>query len=121
MGLSCGCPDWYEAEWYYQEPSDFTALNTLRGRRCRSCGSCVQPGSEVLEFTRFREAKLGYEENKFGDTVDLASHYLCYRCGEIFLNLSAYGYCVYYDDDMRELLREHWHVTGFTPPAQEEE
>lgn len=112
--LSCDCD--YNGdydEWWFQ-PQDFTMLNTKRGRRCWSCKEIIKPGSTCLEFERERIANTEIEERIWGNgPVSIASKYHCERCGEIFLNLSELGYCIYPQHDMESYLKEYQRMTGF--------
>jgi hypothetical protein len=38
---------------------------------------------------------------------------MCERCGEIYLNLNALGYCMVPTDEMTEALREYHEISGF--------
>ena len=113
MGLSCSCGEWDGDGWYweYTLPRDenqiYTKLKTNRGRKCCSCAGWISVGDDVLEFARFRSANSDIEERIYGDTVRLASWFMCEECGEIFLNLDALGYCVQIDDHMAALLEEY--------------
>ena len=57
------------------------------------------------------------EERIMGDEIYIAPWFLCSKCGEILLNLTAYGYCVELQESMEEQLHEHWRLTGFVPFA----
>jgi hypothetical protein len=74
-------------------------------------------GQEVLKFECFRYPLTDIEEKIFGNggEIPLADKFHCEKCGEIFLNLTAYGYCVDLTVNMDELLQEHWEYTGFKP------
>lgn len=118
--LSCSCED-YDADWYYYPPDDFKILGTKRGRRCSSCHELIKVGSECLEFTRERCPKDDIEEKIYGDgpTIQMCSLYHCEKCGEIFLNLDALGYCIDPCDNMMEVLHEYWKLTGFKPGKEQ--
>lgn len=108
MGLSCVCPE--EGAWYYGTDEEFRPLRTKRSRRCVSCAVKLRPGAEVLEIWRTRGPNDDIEERIHGDDYDavpMASWWMCAACGEIFLNLTAYGYCVDFDESMQEQLEEH--------------
>jgi hypothetical protein len=70
-------------------------------------------GAEVVRIDRWRDPLTDIEEDICGSEVPLAPVYLCAKCGEKFLNLTAYGYCVDPTNNMFELLKEHWEKTGF--------
>jgi len=112
--LSCTCGDQYE--WYYIPPDDFGQLSNRKRRpRCVSCNALIDMGADCLEFESYREPRSYYEECRFGSEVPMASRYLCESCGEIFLNLSSLGYCIALGDCMKDLLKDYWELTGFTP------
>jgi hypothetical protein len=120
MTLSCTCPygDDGDFDWYYDFPKDFEILDTVRRRRCKSCGDMIDVGSTVISFLRWRHAKYDSIEEKIlgeGADVPLAPYYFCEPCGEIALNLHALGYCVDPESDMREDLREYQQLSGFRP------
>jgi predicted RNA-binding Zn-ribbon protein involved in translation (DUF1610 family) len=116
MSISCDCYyDGDKYDGYYYVPDDFTTLETKRRKKCISCKRLMNDGDVCVKFHCARAARCEYEENRFGEEVQLAPVYMCEECGEIFLNLSAYGYCIELGDDMRECLQEHWEATGFTP------
>ena len=118
MTLSCTC-DYCGFAWYYYSLDlntvDFESLDSKRRKRCESCNEFIEIGADCLSFQRFREPRCYYEEERFGDEVPLADKFLCSKCGEIWLNLTAIGYCLCLGDDMRESLREYWELTGFKP------
>ena len=109
MGLSCSCPDYDDSDWYFYAPEDFSVLDAKRAVRCRSCEMLIKSGQECVKFERFRYAKDWVEENIYGDgnEIYMASWYYCAKCGEQFLNLSAYGYCVPIGENVFDLLNEH--------------
>lgn len=114
MGISCNC-DLGDYDYYYYPPKDFSILNTKRGRRCISCNNLVHVGSECLEFDRYRMPRSYYEERRFGDEISLPPKFMCERCGEIYLSLSAYGYCISIGENIIYDLQDHWDNTGFKP------
>ena len=109
MSLSCSCPGYDDFAWYYSYNPEFSSLKTTRRKRCCSCKDLIDLGSDVLEFGRSREPRTEIEERIFGDgdTVEMASWYMCEDCGEIFFNLENVGFCVDIQDDMRENLKEY--------------
>jgi hypothetical protein len=112
--LSCSCHD--GCSWWYTYKEDFIKLETNKRKRCCSCKVLIDKGSEVIAIERWRNPNTDIEERIHGDEVPLAFNYLCEKCGEIFLNLQAYGYCgIDPSENMQELLEEHWEYTGFTP------
>lgn len=120
MPLSCTCYDNDDAPWYWWNPDDFAKLKSSKRKRCCSCNSMIDVGSECLEFTRTRRAKNEIEERIYGDDIEavpLASWYMCESCGEQFLNLTEYGYCVDINDNMHDLLKEHRELKGISVEA----
>ena len=115
--LTCSCPDpsGDPGEWWYFSPEDFTMLQTKRRRRCSSCKVLMDIGCECLEFKRERVPYTELEEEICGEEIPMSSLYMCSKCGEIFLNLEAAGYCLSPTDNMTDCLHEYWDVTGFEP------
>ena len=114
MSLSCSCGSGDFERWYYP-PEDFDNLKANRRQRCYSCGKLIDLGSDCLIFERQRSPYTYIEEKIYGDEVPLANKYMCGPCGEIFLNLTAIGYCINIGGHMKEELREYWDITGFQP------
>lgn len=115
--LSCNSGygmDWDEDTIYFSHSEDFAPLDTIRSRKCFSCGRKIKPGDMALMFSRFRRPSSEYEERRFGDEVYLADAYFCEECGEIYFNLTGIGYEVLIGD-MREALLEYWEIIGFDP------
>jgi len=116
MPLNCSCGEAYDCDWYYQPSEDFSVLDTKRSRRCRSCNTLIKPGSDCLSFIRTREPLNDIEEEIYGsgwDSVPLATWYQCLKCGEMYLNLHALGYCIEPDENIFALLKEYHELTGF--------
>jgi len=120
MTLSCGCHgfDTDGWDWWYYNPNDFTPYNGKRRTRCCSCQVLIAPGDECVCIDRVRAPRSEIEERIHGEEIPIASWYLCEKCGEIFLNLTAYGYCVEIQENMTDQLHEHWELTGFVPPVE---
>ena len=115
--LSCNYDD-DNAEWFYYPPNDFSKLETLRGKRCTSCGVLVKPRDLVIKLPRTRSPRSEIEERIYGDgpeAVPMATWYLCEACGEIFLNLYELGYCLDPTELMADYLSEYQEETGFNP------
>jgi hypothetical protein len=74
----------------------------------------INQGQECVRFERFRYAKDWVEENIYGDgnEIYMAPWYYCEKCGEQFLNLNAYGYCVPIGENVFGLLKEHREMHG---------
>ena len=111
--LSCSCPEWDDEAWFYMVPDDFSTLKRKRAVRCRSCGKLVKPGDECIEFERKRGPRTDIEERIMGDEIPMASWYQCASCGEMYLNLNAYGYCISPDENVFTLLKEHQNLIGW--------
>lgn len=108
MSLSCSCSEW-DGGWYYvisSEP-DFQKLNTTRRKRCCSCKELIDIGAESLEFPRYRCPVTDVEEKILGDEINIASWFMCEKCGEQYLNLEALGYCININENMFDLLEEY--------------
>lgn len=94
--LSCRCDDITAARWWYYPPADFTTMPGLKRRkRCISCNTLINKGAEYcVEFKRYRYPASEIEEKIVGDEIPIPSYWMCPSCGEIFLNLSAAGFCL---------------------------
>jgi len=115
MGISCGCGDDYD--WYYIPDEWFSPLDKKRARRCVSCNEKISVGRDCLKLHCYRTPTCEYEENRFGDEVPLVDRFYCEKCGEIFLNLRAYGYCISIGGNIMDDLKDHWAATGFVPAS----
>jgi len=114
--LSCSCSDFSPedpGDWWYFIPNDFTKLETHRRRRCCSCNQLIDIGSDCLDFWRERLPYTEIEERISGEEIAISSLYMCESCGEIYLNLSAIGYCPDIKNNMQECLSEYHKLTGF--------
>lgn len=122
MSLSCSCDVDGEYDWYYDSPSDYSELDTIRARRCSSCKCKVKPGSTVARFYTGRPAKNGIEERIYGDDCDAvpkATLYLCEECADIYFSLSDLGFdCVSPTDNMRETASEYHALYQTNPPQR---
>lgn len=112
--LSCLCGEDNGEGWVYKHPDDFTTLQTSKRKRCCSCKELIDIGSTCLEFTRSRYASTEIEVKIYGDDeIDIASWWMCEKCGEIYLNLSAAEFCLDIEYPMQEYLEEYHEITGF--------
>jgi len=109
--LSCECDAGHEV--FYETPENFTVLKTSKRRRCVSCNELINIEAPCLSFLRSCLPRSYVEEIIYDETAPLANRYMCEGCGEIFLNLTALGYCFLLGDDMREALRGYHILTGF--------
>ena len=111
MALACECPSDYdgEAAWYYYAPSNFNILETTKRKRCISCGKLIDIGADVLEFQRYRYPITEIEEKILGEStpVSLASQYMCFSCGGIYLSLTELGFCVDIEVPMALTIKEY--------------
>ena len=105
--LTCSCPEYDGDGWYYIPADWFKPLNTARRKRCCSCQTLIDIGSESLEMTRGRASYGQVEEKIYGEEIELASWYMCEVCGEQFLNLEALGYCLDITSNMLNCLAEY--------------
>ncbi|MGE4293869.1 MAG: hypothetical protein AB7E32_16875 [Desulfovibrio sp.] len=120
--LTCTCPE-YDGDqdsWWFIEPKDFEKFHGVRRERCASCGAFIEIGAEAIRFLRARAPRSEIEERIHGFEVSLAPWWHCERCGEIYLNLVAAGFCLSPADDMRDAMQEYWEMTGFTPRGNEQ-
>ena len=105
MSISCSCD--LEGDWLWEESKDFSLMPKLKRRkRCYSCKKFLNEGDTVLEIFR-----IGW--GKYGEERECASIFMCEDCGEILLNLSAAGLCVYLDGDLHKDLEAYHEMTGF--------
>ena len=114
MPLSCACQYIDDAKWYFYVPSDFSFLETKRSRRCSSCKCLIKPKSECIIFERFRYSRDEIEDKIYGEGegINIPPLFMCPGCGEQYLNLHAYGYCVDPLENMYALLKEHRELHG---------
>lgn len=113
MSLTCNMDGDGDFDWYYDQPDDFIALDTKRGRKCCSCGTHIKVGSQVLRYWCHRPPDNDIEERIYGDEVPMTTRYMCEPCGDLSLNLVELGYCAPPDDDMRKLVAEYAEQQAF--------
>lgn len=115
--ISCACldapPDNPGDRWFYP-PNDYTTFDLPRRRRCCSCKRLINRGEDCLRMDRDRNAWSDIEAKIKGEEIAIAPLWMCEGCGEIFLNLTAVGYCVQIGP-MVEALAEYHEMTGFKP------
>lgn len=105
MSISCSCD--LEGDRLWEESKDFSLMPKLKRRkRCYSCKKFLNEGDIVLELLR-------YTWNDWGEERPLASIFMCEECGEILLNLTAAGLCVYLNGDLHDDLKAYQEMTGF--------
>ena len=121
MSISCGCafydPSDFD-EWYYY-PDDFTIYTKKRACKCSSCKKKIINGDTIIEIAHIRKPLTDVEYKICGDEVPLAPKRTRAKCGEIFMALVAYGYCVDVDENMALSLKEHWENSGYEPINKE--
>ena len=114
--LSCSCLEDYDGDpgsWWYYPPEDFVKFSEKKRKRCKSCNKLIDIGSDCLEFKRERSSYTEIEQRIKGDEISISTYFMCASCGEIYLNLSAVGYCLSPVDGMPECLNEYQKITGF--------
>jgi len=113
--LSCSCPEWDgdPGTWAFYPPEDFITFSKKRRKRCSSCQELINSGSLCLEFERIRGPYTDIEERISGEEITMPSLFMCEKCGEQYLNLSAIGYCPGPTDNQLDLLKEYQEMTGF--------
>jgi len=134
MSLSCACDydyDFESGDWMYwtENMSEFMPLDTTRRKRCRSCGKLINIGATCIKYPRYRYPHNDVEsritmgcdlDDSLQDEpcIQIAAHYHCEKCAEIFLNLTDIGYnCLSPNEDMRESLKEYHKLSGFKKEA----
>ena len=116
MGLTCSCNEWEGEGWFWICDEKFTTLKTKKRKRCSSCKSLIDIDTECIEFDRYRGPVSDVEERIYGEDgqIKIAPWYMCEKCGEQYLNLSAAGFCINLgEDNMLDLLKEYQEMTGF--------
>lgn len=111
--LSCTCFDYDGERWYYYPPGDFKPFAKKRRKKCCSCNKFIEKNAECIAFPRYRNPLSDIEERIKGDEIRLADYFMCEKCGEIYLNLTDLNYCIILGDNMFDLLKEYWDLTGF--------
>lgn len=112
MPLSCSCEysgDYGDDFIWHHLPNDYSMYDKKRGRRCISCKSVIiRRGDLCAEFERERSVNTDIEEKIYGDSVPLASVFLCEHCADIYFSLEELGFeCIFPDENMNELLKEY--------------
>ena len=105
--LTCLCDD--TPEFYYDDPKDFTVLDAER-YKCDSCTKVIRKGNTCLTFTCWSVA-----EDEWEDDEQITPRTVCEKCGEIYFNLSALGYCMVLGENWKDTLKEYWDITNFNP------
>ena len=118
--LSCSCDEWDGEGVAKYSPSKFSTLETKKRKRCKSCNVLINIGADCLIFNRVRMADYDndIEMRIYGEDqeIPMASHYLCEKCGEKYLNLEALGYCLDISESMDTYMAEYHDMTGFKQP-----
>ena len=120
MSLSCSCSEWDGDGWWYETPEEYAPLATKRARKCCSCEARIAVGDLSMRFPRFcntDEDSVSYRIN--GDTMQLATWYMCEGCADQYLNLTALGFCITLGaDNMMDLIREYADMNRRTREAR---
>jgi hypothetical protein len=127
MSLNCYCDaDYQDYDWWWYPPAaneEFTALNTKRSRNCISCKQRITPGGLCIEVKREKAAASYVEECIYGDTVPLASWYLCEACGGLALALAELHMCYTLgpnEDSLKQQIAEWRELQTELKPVLEE-
>lgn len=117
--LSCSCD--FDDEYWFSINTEFSTMDKLsRRKRCYSCNKLINPGDNVIKLYHYRYPKTEIEEKICGDEINLSNKFFCEECGEIYLNLNATGLCFPIGEDLHNVLREYWEMTGFNPDKYKE-
>lgn len=96
MGLSCECLGDYD--YFYACDDEFKKAESKH--ICYSCKAEINYGDLCLGFDT-------YEVDEDGNDFNNEYEYYCETCGEIFLNLDELGFCLNFEDNMRDMLDEY--------------
>ena len=109
MGLSCGCYDDGEADWYADAPNDFTKSPLGRRKRCCSCKKLIPTEAVCIRFRRWRHPSNFIEERifRYDGEVKLAPYWMCETCGDLYFSLVELEFCVDITENMHDLVREY--------------
>lgn len=120
MSLTCDCdydPEPGAVMWEWS--SDYSTLNTIRTRKCCSCGEVIQPGDLVAAFDRYKVPDCQAEWNIYGEDEwqgpSRATWYHCEPYADQMFNLQALGFCLSISDNMQDLLKEYVRDYGKGP------
>jgi hypothetical protein len=131
MGLSCSCGyedyDFDYGDWVYwfEAITDFVPLDSKKRKRCCSCKSLIDIGSLCVKYPRYRypynevEARIVGADPDLNEepTIQIADHYHCEKCAEIWLNLTDIGYeCLSPKENMPDALKKYQELSGFKQP-----
>jgi len=105
MSLSCGCDGDYD--WYFIPPVDFEKLHTSRRKRCYSCGSLIDIGSDCGKFGSYRPPNSDIEERIHGDEVYIAPKYMCEECTGLYFTFEDLGFCITLGGNMHDLVQDY--------------
>jgi predicted RNA-binding Zn-ribbon protein involved in translation (DUF1610 family) len=109
MSLTCTCSDYEGEGWYYTPPNDVSKLKTSKRKRCSSCNELIDIEASCYEFKRYRCPQNEIEERIYRDgaEIELASFYMCEKCGDQYMNLEDLGFCIDICENMFDLLEEY--------------
>lgn len=107
MSVSCSCGD-FDHDWFYEAPQTWTQLNTSKRKRCFSCNTLMDIGSDVGCFGQWRPPRTDIEERIYGDEVPMANFYMCETCVGLFWSMIDLGFCVSLNkgESMAELAKQ---------------
>lgn len=123
MGLSCDCDfdSFDDADWYFDQPQDYSILKTKRRQRCWSCNELITVGSVVNTYTKWRypnsDIELKIHDWDEAAEIPLGTRYHCERCADLAWSLVELGFCWSPYDDQRELVKQYaeFQKTGDLP------
>lgn len=123
MPLSCDC-DFDadgEADWYFNQPHDYSILQTSRRQRCWSCNELIDLGSVVNQYSRWRypnsDIELRIHDWDEAAEIYLGTKYHCESCADLAWSLAELGFCWTPFEDQRELVKQYaeFQKTGYMP------
>jgi len=109
MTLSCSC-DFEDCAFFYDSPTDYETLDTIRRGRCLSCKDQIDVGAITTAFPSWRPPNSDIEERIHGEDgeVPMATKYMCEECSDLFFSLTELGYCITIGTHtMKELVAMH--------------
>jgi predicted RNA-binding Zn-ribbon protein involved in translation (DUF1610 family) len=129
MPLTCSCDfddhEFEPGDWYYMGDSGDFVESDIK-IECKSCEETININDLCVTFSRFRYPKDEQEAKSKGyydlevameqeATIKTDNHYICEKCGEIYLNLSSVGFeCIAPSENMPKLLKQYQH--DYKPP-----
>lgn len=107
VSLSCECGDDYD--FYYDDPQDYTTLQTSKRKRCISCKDLINIGATCLTFGCWRRTTSDIEDRIYGSEKYLADQHMCEECGDLYFSLKDLGFCIEFNEGetMKDLVSEY--------------